>query len=110
MQLPLADDTVRTRAELRDAPPPLRTMAEIIASMNPSSSPLFTPPLFQPASESLPAQAAEPVQSEDDALVNARVFQDAHQDEQDAEDEEAERRGGRQARRKRSPTHGTVHR
>ena len=106
MQLPLADDTVPTRAELRDAPPPLRTMAEIIASMSPSSSPLFTPPLFQPASESLPAQAAEPVQSEDDALVNALVFQDA----QDAEDEEAVQRGGRQARRKRRPTHGTVHR
>ena len=44
----------------------------------------------------------DPQRAEDDALANALVFQDA----QEAEDEEAERRGGRQARRKRRPTSG----
>ena len=50
----------------------------------------------------------DPQRAEDDALAlaNALVFQDV----QEAEDEEAERRGGRQARRKRRPTSGTAHR
>ena len=50
----------------------------------------------------------DPQRAEDDALAlaNALVFQDA----QEAEDEEAERRGGRQARRKRRPTSGAAHR
>ena len=62
--LPRADDTVTTRAVLRAAPPPLPTLADMIASMSSSSSPLFPPPVFQPASESSSTCAAEPVRSQ----------------------------------------------
>ena len=62
--LPLADDTVTPWDVLRAAPPPLPTLAEMIASMGSSSSPLFPPPLFQPASESSSTCAAEPVLSQ----------------------------------------------
>jgi hypothetical protein len=50
------------RAELRDAPLRFPSMAEMIESMNPSSSPSVTPLSFQPAGSSSSTCTAEPVE------------------------------------------------